>query len=211
MRPLINLASDPFRNRRLFWLFTLIVLFVSSLLGLEALDANARLKNQIAALEPTVKRLDDKVKGANGAEFADSSLTLAQNEALLAAQDLITRKGFSWSQLLNDLEVYIPNSVRVTQIAVDKVSKKKGQAATSAPGAVMLSFNVVGKSSASVTQMILELNRSERFAVNPRSMKPIEGMDDVEFQLEVEYRPRHSESALPANTQVAAQRGEVRR
>lgn len=213
MRPLINLSSVPFRNRRLFWLSLGLIVFVASLVGLNTLDSKARLENQIAALEPTVKRLEEKTSSAEAVNFAGSSLTIAQNQALLAAQDLITRKGFSWSQLLNDLERYVPTDVRVTRIAVDKVNKNKAVTGELDKSAVFLSFDVVGKGSTAVTQMISELNRSAKFAVNPRTMRPLEGTAEVEFQLEVEYRPASfaAASASATTTQIASQLGEVRK
>lgn len=213
MRPLINLASEPFRNRRLFWLIMGIIIFIASLFGVNSLDTKAKLDNQIVALEPSVHQLEEKVKNSNGLDFSGSSLTIAQNQALLAAQDLIVRKGFSWSQLLNDLERFVPATVRVTRIAVDKVNKNKITTEESNDNAVFLSFDVIGKSSTAVTQMISELNRSAKFAVNPKSMKPVEGTEEVEFQLQVEYRPATftASPSSSSSTQVASRIGEVQK
>lgn len=211
MRPLINLASEPFRNRRLFWLLVGFIVFAASLVGLNILGSKAKLENQIALLEPVVKRLEEKSTKSGELNFDGSSLSIGQNQALLAAQDLINRKGFSWSQLLNDLEQHIPASVRVTRISVDKVGgagNAKDNAANEAH-AIFLSFDAVGKSATAMTQMIGDMNRAAKFSVNPKAVRPVEGTEEVEFQLEVEYRPSSFAVQSANNSQIAA--GEVRR
>ncbi len=211
MRPLINLASDPFRNRRIFWLLVSLIVFSASLVGLNILSSKARLENQIALLEPIVKRLEDKAKNGEEPNFDGSSLSVAQNQALLAAQDLINRKGFSWSQLLNDLEQHIPANVRVTRITVDKISgasKAKDNPANEARS-IFLSFDAVGKSASAMTQMIGDMNRAAKFSVNPKAVRPVDGTEEVEFQLEVEYRPSTFVVQSANNSQIAV--GEVRK
>ena len=205
MKLQINFASYPFRNRRLFWLLIASVIAIASLVGLDALSSQAGLEQQIAVLEPRVQRLEAQAKSGQPVDFSDSTLSIAQNQALIVAQDLITRKSFSWSQLLNDLERFIPNGVRVTRISVDNVGQSKDVEGK----AVTLSFDVVGKSSTEVTQMISELNRSARFVIYPKSQKIVEGTAEVEFQLSVEYRPPQFATAQPAGlkTQVASQTG----
>lgn len=207
MKLLINLASEPFRNRRLFWLLIAMVIGVSSWVGLTTLDAKLQLENEVRVLEPRVKKLETESQRNTTVDFSGSTLTIGQNQALIVAQDLIARKGFSWSQLLNDLERFVPASIRVTRIAVDQVGKSKEKDATSKT--VSLSFDVIGKGATEVTAMIQSLNTSGRFSVFPKSQKQIEGTDEYEFQLEVQYQPpqvagSHS-GASP--TQVAAQGG----
>ena len=200
MKPLLNLASEPFRNRRLFWLFITGVIFATALFGLNTLSQKSQLQMQANLLEPQVKKLEDKVKTDGILDFEGSTLSSTQNIALIAADDLIVRKSFSWSQLLNDLERHIPSTVRVTRIAVDKVGKKGGNNNSDASDrAVMLSFEVVGKQATDVTQMIAGLNNSARFTASPVSQKAIEETNEVMFQLEVEYRASSlSSSSVPA-------------
>ncbi len=205
MKLLINLASEPFRNRRLFWLLLALVMGVSSWVGLSTLGAKAGLEQEILVLEPKVKKLEAQAKLGETVDFTGSTLTIGQNQALIVAQDLIARKGFSWSQLLNDLERFIPTTIRVTRIAVDQI----GQSKDASGNTVSLSFDVVGKGATEVTAMIKSLNESGRFSVFPKSQKQIEGTEEYEFQLEVQYQPpqatgSHSVSSL---TQVAAQGG----
>jgi Tfp pilus assembly protein PilN len=205
MKLQINFASEPFRNRRLFWLLIASVIAIASLVGLNALNSQAGLERQITLLEPKVLQMEAQAKAGQPIDFTDSTLTIAENQALIVAQDLITRKSFSWSQLLNDLERFIPSGVRVTRIAVDNVARAKDAEGKS----VTLSFDVVGKSSTEVTQMISELNKSSRFVIYPQSQRQVEGTDEVEFQLNVEYRPAQfaTSQAAGLKTQVASQIG----
>jgi Tfp pilus assembly protein PilN len=205
MKLQINFASEPFRNRRLFWLLLSSVLIVAALVGLNTLGARQALEQQVAVLEPKVLKLEAQAKQGPPLDFADSTLTIGQNQALLVAQDLITRKGFSWSQLLNDLERFIPATVRVTRIGVEKVGHSKEAEGKT----VSLSFDVVGKSATEVTQMIGELNKSARFVVYPQAQRQVEGTEEVEFQLGVEYRPPPvaATQSAPISTQVATQAG----
>jgi Tfp pilus assembly protein PilN len=165
------------------------------------------LVQQITLLEPKVARMEKQAKEGQPLDFSDSTLTIGQNQALLAAQDLITRKSFSWSQMLNDLERFISPDVRVTRIGVEKVGRNKDAEGR----AVSLSFDVIGKSSTAVTQMITALNNSTRFSVYPQSQKKVDGTDDVEFQLGVEYRPPQltAPQTVGAKTQIASQTGGV--
>jgi Tfp pilus assembly protein PilN len=205
MKPLVNFANDPFRNRRLFWLLIALIVAVSAWVGLSTLGTRAQLEQQIVMLEPRVQKLEAQKENGPPVDFTNSTLTIGQNQALIVAQDLIARKSFSWSQLLNDLERYIPPAIRVTRIAVERVGQAKGAYGK----AISLSFDVVGKSATEVTAMIKSLNESGKFSVFPQSQKQVEGTEEYEFQLGVEYRPPSvaSSGSLTLPTQVATQGG----
>src|SRR5439155_10260225 len=108
MKPLVNLASEPFRNRRLFWLIIIIIFAVSSAVGFRTIEAISDFERQIAALEPKVKADEESAAAMAKANAGVSALTLEQNQALQAANASIARKSFSWSQLLSDLERHVP-------------------------------------------------------------------------------------------------------
>ena len=87
MKPLLNLASEPFRNRRLFWLLITGVIFATALFGLNTLSQKSQLQMQANLLEPQVKKLEDKVKDDGILNFTGSTLSSTQNIALIAADD----------------------------------------------------------------------------------------------------------------------------
>ncbi len=197
MRPIVNLARAPFRNRRLFWLTILALFGVSSYFGLSAIEEKVRLESQLVSQEEALRHLapqpakTDKKTDAKGPQ-PTLTITADKNRELLAANELIERRAFSWSQLLNDIEHHIPANVRVLRIAVNKV-KAKGQntvtGAKSDDRSVALTMEVIGKSTTDVTKMITDFERTGVFTVNPREKKVIEGTEEVLFTLEVEYTP----------------------
>jgi Tfp pilus assembly protein PilN len=195
MKPLVNLASEPFRNRRLFWLIIITIFAVSSAVGFRTIQAITDLDRRIEALEPLVKQ--DEKKAAEmkkAAASISSSLTPEQNHALQAANTLIARKAFSWTQLLNDLERHVPNTVRVVKISVDKIGQRaQGAAQDQAGKTVSLTFSAVGKNVMAVTEMIESLSKSGFFIAEPRSITPLDGVEDVEFVIAVEYQPAASQ------------------
>jgi len=191
MRPLVNLASEPFRNRRLFWLSIILIFAVFSALGFKTILSISELDQQIAELEPKVKALEDRVKTTEKTGPQVSVITLEQNHELQAATELIARKAFSWSQLLNDLERYIPGTVRVRRISVDKIAPRQREAATEAGNKIVyLMFEVTGKGVTEVTKMIIDMEKSGIFVAEPVTQHGLEGTDEVEFTLRVEYHPR---------------------
>src|SRR6185436_4157447 len=103
MRPIVNLASKPFRNRRLFWLAILAIFGLSSYFGMYAIEQKVKLESQLITQQETLAITPDKYR------------------ELLVARELIERRAFSWSQLLNDIERHIPPNVRVFRIVVNKV------------------------------------------------------------------------------------------
>jgi hypothetical protein len=62
-------------------------------------------------------------------------------------------------------------------------------------------MTVIGKSGNDVTTMINKFHDSGRFKVAPLSKKAIEGIEDVEFELKVEYYP----PTLPVRSVVGNQ------
>ena len=193
MRPTINLAREPFRNRRLFWLMLLALFGVSSYFGLYAINQKVQLEQQVVSLQESSRKLMPLTTTKKDSKEPINTLTITpdKNRELLAASELIERRAFSWSQLLNDIERHIPANVRVLRIAVNKVKAKEPNAVAngSEDRTVNLSLEVVGRSSTDVTKMMTDFERTGIFTVYPREKKLIEGVEEVQFTLDVEYTP----------------------
>lgn len=192
MRISINLAREPFRNRRLFWLMLLALFGASSYFGLYAINRKVQLEQQIVSLQESSRKLLPPTTRKNDSKEPISTLTITsdKNRELIAASELIERRAFSWSQLLNDIERHIPASVRVVRIAVNKVKAKEQNVVTGVEDrSVNLTLEVVGKSSTDVTKMMTDFERTGMFTVTPREKKLLEGLEDVQFVLDVEYTP----------------------
>jgi hypothetical protein len=124
MKPIVNLASRPYRNRRLFWVSIVAAFLAFSGLGLRTVEVLSMLDGRIAELSPRVDTLEARVREAQKGKETTAALSGDQNRALVAATDLINRKGFSWSELLNAIERNIPLTVRVTKVTVNKVQPR---------------------------------------------------------------------------------------
>jgi hypothetical protein len=123
---------------------------------------------------------------------------------LLAASVLIARRAFSWSQLLDDIERNLPAGVRVLRVAVAQIQPNERDAAgVEIESAATLNMSVIGKSGAEVTTMINKFHESRRFRVSPVSQKAVEGTEEIEFELKVEYLTRPAAPRAGLSNQIA--------
>jgi len=204
MRPLVNLSSQPFRNRRLFWLAILLLFAVPSYFGLDAIGTLARRENDIKTLDDEVKRLQGSLKTVEKPTGANVTISADQNRQLVAASELVARRAFSWSQLLNDIERNLPAGVRVLRVEVTHIQPNERDGAVGgAENATTLNMTVIGKSGNEVTTMINKFHESNRFKVSPLSLKRVEGTEDVEFNLSVEYFPQTPAPRAGLSNQIA--------
>ncbi|MGH9841884.1 MAG: hypothetical protein ACREEM_24275 [Blastocatellia bacterium] len=204
MKPLVNLSSAPFRNRRLFWLAILALFAIPSWLGLEAIGTKARLDNEKGLYDMRIADLERRLKKVEKPVTTNVNISQDQNLQLYAASELIARRSFSWTALLNDVERNLPPTVRVLRIGVTQIDPDERDGAIGGEkSAATLSMTVIGKSEGDVTAMISRFFESGRFKVSPISKKSLEGMEDIEFELKVEYFPPVPAPRATASNQVA--------
>jgi hypothetical protein len=221
MKPLVNLAREPFRNRRIFWLSVLAIFGFTSWFGLQAMSEKLTLDRQLLTEEEKLRKLElqlgqvkEKPKDPlTGKEAATTQVTITpeENKELIAASDLIERRAFSWSQLLNDIERHIPRNVRVLRVAVNKInarqeSRKANGGAKENDHTISLTMEVIGKSTTDVTMMITDFERTGIFTMTPREKKIMEGTEEVSFILDVEYRPPHPVEGFRTNPNTIAEK-----
>jgi Tfp pilus assembly protein PilN len=188
MRPLVNLSNQPFRNRRLFWLAILLLFVVPAYFGLGAIGDLARRQSEIDALDAEIQRLEGGVKASDKPTSANFTISADRNLQLVAASELIARRAFSWSQLLDDIERNLPGGVRVLRVAVAQIKpNERDNRSGENENAATLNMTVIGKSGADVSAMINKFHESRRFKVTPVTKKAVEGTDEIEFELKVEY------------------------
>ena len=188
MRPLVNLSSQPFRNRRLFWLAILLLFVVPSYFGLDAIDALAVRQAELDAIDAEIQSLQGALKTVEKPASANVTISADRNLQLVAASELIARRAFSWSLLLDDIERNLPAGVRVTRVKVIQIQpNERDGAAGENENAVTLDMTVIGKSGNEVTTMINKFHESRRFKVFPISKTAVEGTEEIEFELKVEY------------------------
>jgi Tfp pilus assembly protein PilN len=203
MRPLVNLSSRPFRNRRLFWLATLLLFVVPAYFGIDAVGTLARRQSELDALDAEIQRLQGVIKPFDK-QPASANVTISadRNLQLVAASELIARRAFSWSRLLDDIERNLPAGVRVLRVAVAQIQPgERDDSAGKNENSASLNMTVIGKSGAAVTAMIDKFHESRRFKVAPVSQKAVEGTEEIEFELKVEYLGPAPRAGL--NNQIA--------
>jgi Tfp pilus assembly protein PilN len=209
MRRSTNLARKPFRNRRLFWLAIILIFTIPSYLGFGAVRKITSLKSQISQRSEKVKdlegRLENLAKSAESNNKIPSKISPEQNRKLLAANALIDRHAFSWSQLLNDIERNLPGSVRIVKVAVTQIQSRErdGTIGGNQIAAASLALDVIGKSDQDVTAMISKFENSGRFKVYPQNKSVLEGLSDVEYSLRVDYFPPPVATNTSLKNQVA--------
>jgi Tfp pilus assembly protein PilN len=183
----LNLASKPFTNRLLPWVLTVVVLFVSMIGLLGVVHFTLKANRESAAIRVEINNLRNQEKALlEDAKKVQGSMTSDQLQALKAAHQLVDRKGFSWSRLLADLEAALPNSVRVSRIAVREVGKQGDQTVAD------LELTVFAKSATVITAMIADMDRAGIFQADLRAQNLQKGRGEggTEYELAVIYRPR---------------------
>lgn len=191
----LNLASDPFRNRALPWTIAAVVSVVSLVALVYILSEYRQASAESAAAEQKVAVMRDQRKELERqAVEIRQTIPPEQQQTLDAAHALVSRKGFSWSQLFSDLEDSLPQSVRVSRINVREVSQVGDQTRAD------LDLTVVGRAPSDVTGMITEMSRVGTFSAVPVSenQKSGRGESGYEWLLRVSYVQRSRRTARPA-------------
>ena len=183
----LNLASDPFRNRALPWTLAVAVSAVSivALVLILGRYNEARAQADLSDKQAQEMRAQQK-ELEHQADEIRQTIPAEQRQPLEAARALVSRKGFSWSQLFSDLEGFMPGSVRVARINVREVAQVGGQTRAD------LDLTVVGRTPTNVTGMLDEMNRSGTFSAVPvtENQKSGRGESGYEWLLRVSYVQR---------------------
>lgn len=205
MKPLVNLASSPFRNRRLFWLVILLLFLIPAYFGMQMIESASRLNDDISNQRMKVKAKEIEYKQMEKPVVSNVSISTDENKQLVAANELIARRAFSWSQLLSDIERSLPTTVRVLRVAVNQIlPNEREEAFDGSQNAATLTLTVIGQTNQDVTTMINRFHDTGRFKVFPLSKKTIDGTDEIEFELKVEYFPPTSGTRVNVANQIAS-------
>lgn len=204
MKSAVNLASNPFRNRRLFWLVILLLFIIPAYFLIKTVETTQELSNSLSNQKMIVKGLESQVKVTKPVT-TNVTISTEQNKQLVAANELIARRSFSWAQLLSDTERSLPAGVRVLRVAVNQIlPNEREEAFDGTLNAATLTLTVIGKTGQDVTTMINRLHDTNRFKVIPMSKKTVDGTDEIEFELKVEYFPPATNPNTNGNNQIAS-------
>ena len=191
MKPLVNLAAEPFRNRRLFWGGIVLLFLAPAYAGQLVIQEKVTRESQLAMLRTVLQQTERRETDRKVVPTQSGPIiSFEQNQEIYAASQLLARKSFSWSRLLNEIEQNLPAGVRLLRVGVSTIVPAEKNGAFGGPeSAATLTMDVIGKSQREITEMINRFHDSGRFRVSPLTQKPIEGTDEVEFTLKVDYFP----------------------
>ncbi len=184
MRAELNIASRPFKRTRLFWLLAALsgaclVCVAGNLLAVYFQDHE--LPPELVAEE---KGLQTQLRTLNGEEsglrttLQDPANSIVLERSLFLNQ-LLQRKGISWTRTFADLEVVLPPRVQVMQIRPEVT-----------PGSMVhLDMQVGSETPADFIELLKALEQSDIFgSPNLRgSSPPSENQPLFRHQLSVSY------------------------
>ncbi|MBL8191893.1 MAG: hypothetical protein JNK38_28030 [Acidobacteria bacterium] len=183
----------------------LLLFLVPAYFGMQMIESASRLNDDISNQKMKVKAKEIEYKQMEKPVVSNVSISTDENKQLVAANELIARRAFSWSQLLSDIERSLPAGVRVLRVAVNQIlPHEREEAFDGSENAATLTLTVIGKTNQDVTTMINRFHDTGRFKVFPLSKKTVDGTDEIEFELKVEYFPPMSGNRVNAANQIAS-------
>ena len=187
-----NLSTRPFYNERTvqFWLLVLALIVAAATLfnvvrAIRYSQTDTELAGQASRDE--AQAADRRAEAARLRAGVDlPQIELASTEAR-QANELIDRRTFSWTDLLNQFETTFPDDVRI--MAVRPTLDEKG--------GLVLTINVVARSVDDVDELIRNLEGTGSFS-NLLSVEERFNTDGMlEATLEGNYLPRQAKPAAP--------------
>jgi hypothetical protein len=199
MRPLeLNLASRPFRNNVPIWTglgFLLAGVVVFSAWNVHtAIDAAQKLSALQADLGSVERRLADldrrEENAVKGARVFDPKTMQIQADK---ANDIILRRGLSWTRLFNTLEKVVPYEVRMSAVRPVYGTTQVGSGGSRDAvfeGTVPVDIDGSAQSFESFLELERGLIVDPHFAnVEPVRSETLPGSSEVTFQLRFLYDP----------------------
>jgi len=160
-------------------------IFALALIARSTAEANAKA----AAVQREISDLNQQeLLLVKEAEKVKELLTPEQQLSLKSAHELVDRKRFSWSRLFADLEGVLPQSVRVTRIAVRHVHGQGDHTVAD------LELTVFARTPAAVTDMITVMDKGGIFQAELRAQNLQKGRGEIgsEYELNLQYSPPSS-------------------
>ena len=187
MRLDINLASQPYEDARQFWLRWGTALAAVSILTLALVAttisgwyAARRDHARIAELKVSIAQRDRK--RAEAEQFLNRPENRSTRDQSQFLNELIARKSFSWTRVLEDLEKVMPARVHLVSIhpELDEENQLK------------LKMSIAGDSRDRALELARRMEDSRRFAgthIETESFSPSSNGDPFKFNIVATYVP----------------------
>jgi type IV pilus assembly protein PilN len=180
MRLTINLASENYRKarliRKLLWMVSILLVGV----GAWQIETYLAYKKESRYLEESRQKVVESQRSlerelnTKGIDASDAGVK-AFSGRVAALNELISRRVFSWTLLLNELESAVPNNISVTRLQ-PKFPE----------GVITLSGKAI--SLKDLTRLIIKLEDSQDFAEVFLKDQATDKEGFVEFTIELKYR-----------------------
>ena len=187
MRLDINLASEPYEDARQFWMRWGTALGAVAILTLALLAitvsgwfAARRDHARIAELKASIAQRDLKRQQAE--QFLNRPENRSTRDQAQFLNELIERKSFSWTRVLEDLEKVMP--ARVHLVAIQPELDEDNQ--------LRLKLSVAGDSRDRGLELARRMEDSRRFAqthIVNESFRPAPTGDPFQFNIVATYVP----------------------
>jgi type IV pilus assembly protein PilN len=187
MRLDINLASQPYEDAREFWMRWGTALAAVAILTLALLTitvsgwlAARRDHVRIAALRASIAQRDLKRQQAE--QFLNRPENRSTRDQSQFLNELIERKSFSWTRVLEDLEKVMPPRVHLVSIQPELDEDNQ----------LRLKLSVAGDSRDRGLELARRMEDSRRFAqthIVTESFRPATSGDPFQFNIVATYVP----------------------
>jgi type IV pilus assembly protein PilN len=208
MRLDINLASKPYEDARQFWMrwgtgLGALALFTLVLLTLTITGwINAR-RDHIAISRKRAMIADRDRLRANAEEFLNRPENRSTRDESQVLNQLIERKAFSWTLVLENLEKVMPT--RVHLVSINPELDEDNQLA--------LKMTVAGDSRDKAIELARRMEESQRFAqtniIQERNLQGATGGDTEQFDIVALYIPETGPPAHKLESKPAEAKGQV--
>jgi Tfp pilus assembly protein PilN len=193
-----NLSTRPFYNTRAvsFWLLALVCTVVVTTVFngwriLHYSQSDSALATQATA--DSSKAAAMRQAAAKLRASVDARQVALVSVEAKKANDLIDRRTFSWTDLLNQFEQTLPADVRITTVR-PRVKEDR---------TVLLAVTAVGRSVDDVNQFVENLEDTKSFAHLLVRDERTNEAGQLEVTIEANYEPQSVEAAEPAVAEVS--------
>jgi type IV pilus assembly protein PilN len=200
-----NLATRPFYNERVvhLWLGAIaLVVLAATAFNISRILKYSRTGTELAteASRDEARATDLRAQAARLRATVDPKEIESASAEARQANDLIDRRTFSWTELLNRFETTLPDEVRITSVR-PRVDRDTG---------TTIQVSVVARGTDDVNQFIENLTATGAFT----SVRPIEERTNeeglLEASLDASYAPPAATTESPAPPKPA-EKGAARR
>ncbi|HXF04379.1 MAG TPA: hypothetical protein VNM72_03070 [Blastocatellia bacterium] len=190
----VNLATEPFHNRRPWVLAVALVALTSGLFSYAWGERSRVLTQQAEALSSEIANQERRLQSLRRQlprSVPSDQLTPLEQEGIRTASFLIERRLFGWSRLLEVIERHLGPNVRLTTISVAPAEDVPVDPLNPGAGPVKVSLTIVGKELSDILQALERLQRTGEFSrFLPRKQSTLEATNETEYELEALYQAR---------------------